>query len=202
MRPKKYSDEHIENLFKDFIIKNKREPTYHDFGKNGFPHIKTLQRSFGKLSLLREKLNLYKDHRTGSIRSLKANKINKRAMKYYPVVSQELLKYFPEIAIHKESSITDDRRNRTDFKIFTKNTILFVDLFYPSDMRSFGGCIGSKKKKYPRIKDLICTSEYRIIFVNMNPDLMSSNLKMKSLLPDKMYIRDYKDFLLMCEELK
>ena len=196
------SKENIIKLIKEFIVKNNRPPVRSDFGRNGLPIIKTVERNAGSLNSLRKELGFGSDQRTGSDRRIVMKNVETRERKYYPVVDKDLLKYFPEISIHKESSLCDDRRNRSDYKIFASGIHLYVDIFFPIHKASFYGCLNSKIKKYNSLQKLIINKNYQILLVNMNPKVTSKDLKRKNVLPDKFVILDYPEFIHLCEQYR
>lgn len=184
----KYSKESITNSISLFIEKYKREPSSHDFTKeNGLPNKKTIERRFDGLVSFRKELGLYSDHRIGEKRKKMAIDINKREREWNTKTYKKLLTFFQEPFIHKESSMFDDRRNRTDFKVYGKKTF-FVDIFYPKDRYSLLGCVSMKSKKYPdNIKDYLDKTFDKIIFLNLNDDVPNT-------------VKVNKDFTLMSQK--
>lgn len=172
----KYTKEGIIENIHLFIKKHGREPASHDFKpENNFPDKRTIERRFGGLRKLREELGLYIDHRTGKKRGDLANDINKRAMKWNSLIYKQLRELFPEPLIHRESSIFDDRRNRTDFKVYGKKTFL-VDIFYPKHRQSLLGCVQHKQYKYPTdLRKYLDKNFDKVIFLNLN-DKVENNI--------------------------
>lgn len=198
-----YDKEKIILLVKDFILKNKRDPASCDFGKNNLPTTKTIERKFGGLRNLRKELGLLEDHRKGENRKKILKIIRDRERKYHTIVYKNLLKFFPEIAIHIESNITDDQRSRTDFKIFAaKDTIFFVDTFFPSTEESFKICVNNKKNIFKRSEKYITAENYKFIFVNLNEKIDRNKLTLGKDLSTKIMIIDYPEFLTLCEKYR
>jgi hypothetical protein len=166
---KTYTKEDIVKNINLFIEKYGYEPSSHDFtNENNLPNKKTIERRFGGLRKLREELGLYVDHRIGKKRSNTANEINKRAIKWNSIIYKKLLTIFDEKLIHRESSIFDDRRNRTDFKVYANKTFL-VDIFYPKNRQSLLGCVLLKQKKYPTdLRKYLDKNFDKVIFLNLN----------------------------------
>lgn len=177
LRHMNYTKEGVVSAIESFIKKNGREPEGSDFcNKNDLPNRRTIERRFGGLVSLRKELGLYSDHRTGKKRRDVANKINQRAMKLTTDFYKTLRTFFDEPFIHRESSIFDDRRNRTDFKVYAKKTFL-VDIFYPKNRHSLVGCVGIKSKKYPiSLRDFMGDNFDKVIFVNLN-ESVPNNIK-------------------------
>lgn len=171
----KYSKEDIIKNIYAFIEKKGYEPASHDFIKaNNLPNKKTIERRFGGLRNLRKELNLYVDHRVGSKRSELANDINQRAVEWNSKIYKQLRQIFDEPFIHRESSIFDDRRNRTDFKVYGKKTFL-VDIFYPKDRYSLLGCVLHKQKKYPAdLRRYLDNNFDKVIFLNVNKNITNN----------------------------
>ena len=121
----------------------------------------------------RKSLNLYNDHRTGSKRAITALNTNQRAMEWNNKIYKILLTMFDERDIHQESSIFDDRRNRTDFKIYGKK-IFLVDIFYPSNIHNLVGCVNAKMRKYPKnLRDYLDKKFDKVIFLNLNNNIQN-----------------------------
>lgn len=171
---RKHTTESITTAIQEFIKKFNREPTYTDFHiGNNLPTSRTVERRFGGLRAIRKDLNLYTDHRAGSKRTEKAKEINKRAAEWNKNIYKKLLTFFKEPFVHKESSIFDDTRNRTDFKVYGKKTFL-VDIFYPQDRRSLHGCVRLKTNKYPNnLRDYIDKTFDKVIFLNVNDGVLN-----------------------------
>jgi len=171
-----------------FIQKNKREPSAHDFKRlNGLPTARMIQRKFGGIVALRLEMGLYPNHTAGNMRTRTAIEINQRSSELTQATYQKLLTYFKEPFIHRESSIFDDERRRTDFKVYGKKTFL-VDIFFPKDRYSLLGCVKSKVNKYPlNLRDYMGNSFDKVIFLNLN-DKVPNNIKVD------------KDFHLMSQE--
>ena len=169
-----YTKEDIIKNINIFIEKYKKEPSSHDFKRiHNLPNKKTIERRFGGLVNFRKEFNLYPDHRIGQKRIDMANSINKRAMVHNKEIYQKLLTFFKEPFIHRESSIFDDRRNRTDFKVYGKK-IFLVDVFYPKDRYSLLGCVSLKSKKYPdNLRNYLDTNFDKVIFLNLNNEVQN-----------------------------
>lgn len=184
----KYTKESIKQSIDLFIEKFKREPSSHDFNhKNNLPNKKTIERRFGGLVNFRKEFGLYIDHRKGQKRKETALEINKREKEWSSIVYKKLLTFFQEPFVHRESSIFDDRRNRTDFKVYGKKTFI-VDIFYPKDRYSLLGCVSAKSKKYPpTLRDYMDKKFDRVIFLNLN-DNIENNIPLS------------KDFFLMSQQ--
>lgn len=172
---KTYTKEDIIKNINLFIEKNNREPSSFDFNsKNNLPDKRTIERRFGGLRKLRQELNLYPDHRTGKKRTNTAIEINQRAVEWNSRIYKRLLNFFDERFIHRESSIFDDRRNRTDFKIYGNKTFL-VDIFYPTTRHSLFGCVALKQKKYPaNLRDYLNSDFDKVIFLNLNNNIKNT----------------------------
>jgi hypothetical protein len=156
----------LENFFK----KNGRYPTATEVDEYQYlPSSKSIQRAFGGLVSLRQKLGLdgQSDFRSGEHSRVRAIKINQRAGKTEKGVHDYLIDIFGKEFVHREFFFTDDRRTRSDFFIYDSRNGFCVDVFYPNDRRNLIGCLNSKLQKYKTDE----MKQYPIIFLQMNPEI-------------------------------
>lgn len=153
----------LENL-KDgllyFFDLNSRYPTSREIDEFDYlPSSRSIQRSFGGLVELRQKLDLpISNYTTGEVRS----KMAKDGMGRAQVYEEEFLKYlqneFDEIRVH-EHKIIRPGNTACDFFIYeTKNSGVVIDLFYAKDIYSLARIVQIKYLKY---KDVL----HRVYFI-------------------------------------
>ena len=118
---------------------------------------------------------------------MQAKKINKRAALLETRFYKKLIAIFGERSVNREFSFIDDTRHRTDFMVYTHPTDdskkILIDVFYPGDRASLGGCVGAKRRKYEsHISDdrELVDAMY---FVNLNPKLDADNYPFKADMP-------------------
>lgn len=182
---------------REFQVINGRWPDRNDFtNENGFPTPRSLERSRGNtFRELRRHLGIPEDHRIGGIRKKTALNALERERVYHKVVIDRLYTYFDPMRIHKESTISDDHRTRTDFKIYMKNGTYLIDLFYAKNTSSWSGCVNHKKSKYA---DLLYAAEsnlQEVLFVCMNEDIPTEKK-----ISDKIRVIGIKEFWKICEK--
>lgn len=179
-----------------FYQENKRYPTSHEF--DTFPYLpssRQIQRTFGGLVKLREKLGLPQtDLTTGQHSRDRARKINFRAHKIEQEVYDILKKQFRVEYVHREYFFTDDKRTRTDFFIYTKTDTFSVDVLYPSNKANLTGCLNSKMRSY---KNRL--NNYEVIFLMMNKEITQEEIKKilsnkKNKLPSYQKVMDLENF--------
>jgi hypothetical protein len=151
----KWSIDNLRDGFNYFFELNGHYPTSRDVDNFEYlPTRKTLERSFGGITKLRETLGLDipKDYRTGIMRSNVAANADKRARKYEEEFYKYLTSKIPEIRVH-EHKIIRPGDTAADFFIYTSDTAgIVIDLFYAMDIYSLLGIINIKFKKYVNVK--------------------------------------------------
>lgn len=176
-KQKGWTFEDLESGFQQYYKLHKRYPTSHEIDEFEFlPSSRSIQRRFGGLVELRKSLELKDtsdDFRTGEYSSQRAKKINERAHKLEKQVYDYLVDNFGVEFVHREHFFTDDRRTRTDFFIYSKNSNFSVDVFYPSDKHNFIGCLNSKMHTYGS-KTML---QYPVIFLQMNDDIKQEEIE-------------------------
>lgn len=163
----KWTLEKIKKGFESFYKKFSRYPTATEI--DNWPELPTsrqIQRKFGGLPTLREKLKLHGpyDFTKGEYSSKRASMISKRSNLQEKVVYTYLVDKFGEPFVHREYLFNSDRRTRTDFYVFCDNNERFsVDVFYPNSIRNLTNCLNIKLKGYKELE-----ISYPIIFLVMN----------------------------------
>jgi hypothetical protein len=143
----------LDNLrdgFLYFYELNGRYPTSQEVDLFEFlPTAKTIQRSFGGLVQLRNRLNLpIIDYTKGEARAKIAKAGDDRARIYEEEFFIFLTTKFDEIRVH-EHKIIRPGNTAADFFVYTsKNEGVVIDLFYARDIRSLQCIVNIKCKKY------------------------------------------------------
>ncbi len=154
-RISKWSIDNLRDGFNYFLEINGHYPTSKEVDDFEYlPTRKTLERSFGGITKLRETLGLDipKDYRTGITRSNMAASADKRARKYEEEFYNYLVSKIPEVRVH-EHKIIRPGDTAADFFIYTSDTSgIVIDLFYAMDMHSLVGVVNIKFKKYIGVK--------------------------------------------------
>lgn len=162
----------LKELFEKFNEKHGHYPTYKEIEEDEyFPTLRTIQRRFGGLEKVRIELGIpFPNHSKGEMRVNKMKDVLARQKETENEVYQVILKYFDDVSVHRERPFADDSRNRSDFFIFrNKKSSLIIDVFYPSDIHSFSGCLNSKLLKYYFF-------DVPVTFVQMNKDISSERI--------------------------
>mgnify|MGYP003392911516 CR=1 FL=1 len=141
--------------FQKFFETYKRYPNVKEVDKFEYlPTARTIQRSFGGMTALRQTLGLDTpwDHRSGETRAKVASVADKRAQVYEKEFYEHLVARVPEVRVH-EHKIIRPGDTAADFFIYTNNSEgIVIDLFYAADMHSLGGIVNIKSKKYSGVK--------------------------------------------------
>ncbi|MEK7503119.1 MAG: hypothetical protein AAB556_01590 [Patescibacteria group bacterium] len=159
--------ERIRDGINRFYKENHRYPTATEFDEYPYlPRVKTAQRRFGGLVILRKQLNIGTEYdlRTGAHSSKRAHIINDRAHILEKNVYTLLCQQFGKEFVHREYFYTDDHRTRADFFVYDGKAGFCVDVFYANSLKNVGGCLNLKLAKYSQIGKL----PYPIIFLQMN----------------------------------
>ncbi len=165
----------IGNGFKKFYTLYGHYPASHEIDTFEFlPSARSIQRRFGGLVHIRERLGLDTsfDLRTGEHSSRRAKKINTRAHALEKRVYDYLVNKFSVEFVHREHFFTDDRRTRTDFFVYCRDSNFSVDVFFPQDRRNLIGCLNCKMKTY---KDTVML-QYPVIFLQMNDNISAQEI--------------------------
>jgi hypothetical protein len=159
----------IQDGFERFFKENGHYPSTPEMNRAGyFPSIKQIERVLGGIKKTRELLGMeIIDHTKGATRGEKCIAINKRGQVKNLEVYRILCKKFGEAFVHKEHTPLDDCRVRVDFYVYSPAGNFFVDVFYPTDMQSMGGCLNNKTKKY--IGGAM--NQFPVIFLMTNKDI-------------------------------
>lgn len=166
-----------------FIKNNNREPRSIDYNKDpNLPSSRFIQRYLGGLKKFRSDIGLKTiDFSKGRERSIVAKKATEKSIKYEKEIYEKIFKIY-----HKfDSSVTVEKQltyqihgdnpgkneKRSDIGIINreKKHIIFIDLFYPSNTSTLGGCVRIKRKKLRDNPVIVKNYTYEIYFVCMNP---------------------------------
>lgn len=199
--------EQIEAGLKKFFEENGRYPTATEIDQYEYlPSTRTLERSFGGLVGVREKLKLGKefDFRKGSHSSKRAYTINERSNRLEAQVYAYLKVKFGQEFVHREYLFTDDARTRADFFVYDNNKGFCVDVFYPSSLRNLALCVNSKLNKYNGTAELL---RFPVIFLQMNDSIKGEEIarmvkRKKESIPNNYIIMGWEDFDRFCVSRK
>lgn len=194
--------------FERFFRENGHYPTAIEIDKCDYlPTTRLLQRNYGGLANIRKELGLeILDYTKGETRSKTATIANNRAKDNENEIYKYLVEKFGIHFIHREHPYSDVSNHRADFKVFAKDKIFIVDVFYPKDKESLYSCLNSKIRKYDIINQNIWILPHQIIFLQMNNDLSSeiSEDKKNKMHPNQsvMSVSEFKKFCSKLQNLK
>lgn len=139
-----------------------------------FPSIRWIQRHGGIINFYRSLGIEYSDARTGARRSSIATSANKKSQSNDVDFSRWLVATFGESNVHWQSPYNKGvSGHRSDFRVYTKTSSFFVDLFFPQDIESLMGCVNIKIKKLSTIP---VEPNINIYFVCCNNDTIDPYL--------------------------
>ncbi len=187
----------LKRGFEKFYEMHGYYPASHEI--DAFEHLpssRSIQRKFGGLVRVREKLSLNTsfDLRTGEHSSKRAKEINIRAHKIKKEVYDYLISIFEIEFVHREHFFTDDRRIRTDFFINDVSGNFSVDVFFSKNKRNLIGCLISKMRTYKSISML----QYPVIFLQMNKEISGEEIH-EILARKKNKLRKYQRVMILGE---
>lgn len=145
-----WTDELIRSAFERFKKENGRYPTVNDIDRTDyFPSSKQLQRRFGGVRQLREKLGFdVTDYGVGEFRSVLATEFNKLSRQSEVELERLLFKKFGEMFVHREKPLMQEWQIRLDFFVYTKTKNFGVDVFVPSTLKQVIDNVNHKQRKY------------------------------------------------------
>ena len=183
----KYTKDQIEARVRLLKKELGREPSAQDIAKCAdLPAIRTIDRLYGGLQPLREKLGFEViDHTKGSTRKRMAKKINDRADSYEADIINDLFIKHHDINGLKTQIIRHyayqqwlpDKKHYTNIMSDVgivdnvKNHVTLIDFFYPESMSTFGGCVRSKRDKLRKHPVSLYDCTHEVIFVCVSPDV-------------------------------
>lgn len=129
------------------------------------PSSRSIQRQFGGLVALRRELipNSHSNYTQGEHRSSVASEASRRAAKYEEEFYNFLCSHFDPVAVHEHKIMRPGNIASDYFVYFSPDKGLVLDLFYAKDLRSLGGVINIKNKRYASLP-------FKIIFVLVGND--------------------------------
>ena len=172
----KWTLEKIKAGLERYKHAHQRYPTASEIDAEPYlPSSRQIQRQFGGLPALRQKLGLsgQTDFTKGKHSSERARMIGQRAHKLENEVYEYLVRRFGKIAVHREYLFSDDGRNRSDFFVYCAGEPFSVDVFFPKDRHNLLGCLNSKMKSYGRTRNL----QYPVIFLMMNEQISEEEIE-------------------------
>ncbi|MBI4092753.1 MAG: hypothetical protein HY420_02390, partial [Candidatus Kerfeldbacteria bacterium] len=161
-KPKWHISWSLDNIlegFKEFFRVNNRWPVASDLVICDYlPNVKTLERKFGGIVKIREKLGLENAHfNKGQWRSERSKLLWKRGYFAEQSLSSLLIEYFGEPFVHNQARvvINENQWVKVDFLIYHKTGKFAVDVFFPTnDRQHFSSNVSAKYRTY---KDFIFT---------------------------------------------
>lgn len=196
-----WSEQKIKEGFERFFTEHGHYPTAHEIDSYSYlPSSRQIQRKFGGLPHLRQKLGLpISDFTTGEIRSSKARFIGKRGLDHEQIIKKFLIGKFGEICVHEQQP-TNDYASRFDFVVYAKDQKFGIDVFFPESIRNVVGCVNHKEKIYGK-------TEFDVIFVQANNSISQENIELlikrrKKPLPNNIRIFNTDVFFAWANELK
>ncbi|MDO8575596.1 MAG: hypothetical protein Q7R78_02755 [bacterium] len=172
----KWTLERIKKGYEDFYNERGHYPTATEIDSYGkLPSSRQIQRVYGGLPLLREKINLKAEHdlTKGKHSSERAVMIGKRAHKVELEVYTYLSLRFEKSFINRKYSFSDNNKNQIDFYMVHKKGNFLIDVFYPSDKKNLIGCLNSKLSNYAKLM----TDGTPIIYLMMNRDIGENDIE-------------------------
>lgn len=165
-----WTEEKIVAGFTEFFKKHGRYPTVIDIDQYPFlPSSKQLQRRFGGVRQLREKLGLeITDFTKGNTRSAVSAHIGKRGLNFERTIRETLIKQFGEIFVHEQKPF-NNYSGRLDFFVFGKGNSFGIDVFYAADRHNLVGCINIKERVYKNI-------DFSLILLQVNEEISQQQI--------------------------
>jgi len=165
-----WTTERVKVAFDRFIAENGRLPTAPEVDKCSYlPSARQIQRRFGGLKELRKLLGYETtDFGSGSHRSNIALNNNQRAKEAEKELERQLSSMFGEPYVHSEKYYGEGR-NRADFIVYTKSTILGIDVFTTETKHDLQKNVAIKIDKYidfPKDSPLF----FVVVSQNLNED--------------------------------
>ena len=148
MRKPVWTDEKIKAGFDIFLAEHQRLPRAHEIDALAYlPAARTIQKRFGGLAALRERLGYEDVHfGKGSHRSEIAHEVGQRGRLLETEVEQTLQEHFGAPSVHTEKVFNG--KYRIDFYITTDAENFGVDVFFPATIRTMQSSINIKIRKY------------------------------------------------------
>jgi len=164
----------LRSGFEEFFKEKGRYPSSDEINKYKYlPSVRLLERRFGGTVKVRKLIGLEDvDFRKGKIASEKCIRVNRRGRDAENEIHRYLSEKFGEVNIHRERMVSDNLRQRMDFYVFNKK--FFVEVFYPSDLRNFTGCLNAKLKKLEKVPNEITVPIY---FVQLNQSIPEEEIE-------------------------
>ena len=188
-----WTEEKITKGFTEFFRKHGRYPTVIDIDQYTLlPSLKQLQRRFGGVRQLREKLGIeITDFTEGNTRSAVSAHIGKRGLNFERAIRETLIRQFGEIFVHEQKPFSN-YSGRLDFFVYGKGNNFGIDVFYAADRHSLVGCINIKERVYKNI-------DFSLILLQMNQEISQQQigdfvLKKKNKLDPHIRILSYAAF--------
>lgn len=188
-----WTEDKIKEGFNKFFQKHGRYPKVQEIDVfDSLPSSKQLQRRFGGVRVLREKLGLpILDYTKGEERSNMASIIGKRGVEAEKATRLILIEHFGEMFVHEQKPF-NDYLGRFDFFVYGKNKKFGVDVFFSSDYNSLVRCINQKERTYKNV-------DYDLILLQANPEISQDTInnfiiKKKRALKSNVVVLSYQGF--------
>lgn len=154
-----YKIEEIKNGFDKFYLENGHYPSAVELDNCSYlPSARQIQRRFNGLPNLKLKLGINKEdihYGRGKFRSKIAKRSNSIGFAAEKELGDILIKYFGEPFVHLEKPISNSKRTRFDFFIYSKSINFGADVFCSETKRNIQVNINSKINNYKDVNTLI-----------------------------------------------
>ena len=150
------------------------------------------------MSKLREIIGLeITDYTKGKTRADKSRACVVESEETQNEIYEILVKKFGKMSVHRESPYGDNSKERSDFEVYHKKGIFYIDAFHPSSKQSFFSCLNFKIKRYNNPK------VFRdVIFLNTNENIGCDISTKKIKLKKKQKVMNVKEFMVYIESLR
>lgn len=201
MFKQKWTIELLQKSFARFIKEHNREPSALEIDQCEYlPSSRQIQRLYGGLPQLREKLGFENTHfGQGKHRSKIAHEGNTKSRLSEENLKEMLCERFHEPFVHVEKLIDKERKVRVDFYVFNPQENFAVDIFVTETFHSLVGHTNHKINKYFDYKE-------KLFLVLSSEKLKAGDLKIllsrkKNEIPKNITIIHQKEFLQLIADI-
>lgn len=164
-----WTDEKLKAGFERFLTDHNRLPTAAEIDELDYlPASRTIQKRFGGLKSLRERLGYRETHfGAGLYRSAIAHEVGPRGRNLEIELEQELHNHFGARSVHTEKVFNG--KQRVDFYVYSLSGNFAADVFFPGTFRTMQNNVNIKMKKYQHFTE-------PLYLVVANPDILQTDL--------------------------
>lgn len=201
----------VQEAIRKFISEHGREPTHRDFDRCQYlPSARTLQRRFGGMTAVRQDMGIKARYNSGEYRRKTMKRVLARTRQYEMEIFEKLYKRYHDWenfsttvdrAVAYQKIVSKDgvwSEQRCDVMIHNQERghYEFFDMFFPSDMHSFGGCVGVKRRKLERFPVRVHeTDTFNVTFVCMNPAITQEMIDSRNINSGGYRVVSYQTFM-------